>query len=477
MNMKKKLESHAENLWNNHRKLLVILTFFLATQLIIVKAVWNQPPIWYASVYIGMGKRIFSGGLFGLWESFRPLVLPLILGTLWKIGIPMIGVPYLLSTLGATAGLATMYFLTEEIIDKKTALYATGITASTSVFYTWTHQVLTGIPSSFLVFGAAYAVYQRKNILGGGLNSLAFLTRFPSAIVGPALAGYVFLRDVREDFQKAFMNAFYYTATFFTLAAPFFAFNYYRYGDILKPITAGASVPVNANPDKYFFGLFYIREAILANPLLVLMPIGLGIAFYKREKVYGSFAAALIALYGFFTVYGHKEARFMLIFLPLMAVFAARGLKLLEEKVVERSYLSSENFLRAFVVVVLVLTAISFSATYASHQWSNEPRVEFMNEASKLNGTVVGNDPVLTAYGDFRYVQLKSEFVNGTYHRFKDEADYYAIDSGAWYCNEAIPNCEENVASVVGEIDRNHLKKVQIEGHNNNYTIYEVENR
>lgn len=388
----------------------------------------------------------------------------------------MIGIPYLLSTLAATAGLAAMYFLTTEIIDKKTALYATGITASTSIFYTWTHQVLTGIPSSFLVFGAAYAAYQRKNILGGGLNSLAFLTRFPSAIVGPALAGYVFLRDIREDFRKAFMNAFYYTAAFFTLAVPFFLYNYHLYGEFLRPITSGASVPVQANPDTYFFGLYYLREVILANPLFLLLPLGLGLAAYRREKVYGSFAAALLGLYGFFTVYQHKEPRFLLLFLPLMAVFAARGLNFVEGKVVENSRFSSESFVRAFVVIVLVLTAVSFSGTYTANQWTNEYRAEFMQEMEGLEGVVAGNDPVVTVYGDFEYVPLRPENLNQTYGNVKDEADYYVFDSGAWYCNDAIPNCEERVGEVVDEVDRNHLKKVQIEGYNRNFTIYEVEN-
>lgn len=475
--MRREIKKKAENIWEKDRKFLVILAFFLITQLVIVRAVWNQPPIWDASIYIGMGERLFSEGSFGIWESFRPLMLPVILGALWKIGVPMIGVPYLLSTLAASAGLAAVYFLLKKIFTKNIAIYTTGIVASTSLFYGYTHMILTGIPASFLVFGAAYLAYQRDHLFAGGLNSLAFLTRFPAAIVGPGLAGYVFLRDVKDDFWKAFKNAFYYTLGFFAAATPFFLFNQYLYGNFLKPIMGGASVPIQANPEKYFFGLYYLREAIFANPLLMLFPVGLGMVLYKRNWKYGSFAAALFALYGFFTVYQHKEPRFLLLFLPLMAVFAAKGLELVEEEVVSRFDFSSETFMRAFVVVVLILTSISFSVTYSQNQWTNEYRVEFLNEMEDLNGTVAGNYPVVSIYGRFEYIALRPENINDTYNRVRDEVNYYAFDSGAWYCTEAIANCQSNIDAVVNEIEEENIKKVHIEGYNRNFTIYEVSDR
>ncbi|WP_414837993.1 glycosyltransferase family 39 protein [Candidatus Nanosalina sp. VS9-1] len=472
--MRQEIEKHAADIWNNDRKFLLILSVFFLTQLYIVKTVWNQPPIWDASIYIGMGQRLFADGAFGIWEAFRPLMLPVILGTLWKIGVPMIGVPYLLSTVAVSTGLAAVYFLTKKTISRKIALYTAGIVASTTLFYGYTHMILTGIPASFLVFGAAYLAYQRDNLFAGGLNSLAFLTRFPSAIVGPGLAGYVFLRDVKDDFWKAFKNAFYYTLGFFAVATPFFLFNQHLYGNFLRPITAGASVPVQSNPETYFFGLYYLREAVLANPLLVLFPVGLGAVIYMKDWRYGSFAAALFTLYGFFTVYQHKEPRFLLLFLPLMAVFAARGLEIVEEEIVSRFDLTSENFMRAFVVVVLILTSISFSITYSQNQWTNEYRVEFLDEMDQLNGTVAGNYPVISIYGRFEYVALRPESINETYSRIKDEVDYYAFDSGAWYCTDAIPNCQSNIDGVVNEIEEQNIKKVHIEGYNRNFTVYEV---
>ena len=48
-------------------------------------------PLWWDShVYIGMGKYLFSGGEKGVWESFRPLIHPLILGSIWKLKLNVV---------------------------------------------------------------------------------------------------------------------------------------------------------------------------------------------------------------------------------------------------------------------------------------------------------------------------------------------------------------------------------------------------
>jgi len=42
---------------------------------------------WDSSVYLGMGKYVYSFGEVGLYEGSRPLVWPLILGFFWKLGL------------------------------------------------------------------------------------------------------------------------------------------------------------------------------------------------------------------------------------------------------------------------------------------------------------------------------------------------------------------------------------------------------
>ena len=58
---------------------IIILIFLFICANIAFLAFYND--VWWdSSVYIGMGKYIFSSGKSGLWEESRPLVFPLILG-------------------------------------------------------------------------------------------------------------------------------------------------------------------------------------------------------------------------------------------------------------------------------------------------------------------------------------------------------------------------------------------------------------
>jgi hypothetical protein len=45
-----------------------------------------QPEVtWDESVYVGLGKYLYSNGASGIYEPFRPILLPLVLGALWKL--------------------------------------------------------------------------------------------------------------------------------------------------------------------------------------------------------------------------------------------------------------------------------------------------------------------------------------------------------------------------------------------------------
>ncbi|MDO8661514.1 MAG: hypothetical protein Q7K43_06500, partial [Candidatus Woesearchaeota archaeon] len=47
---------------------------------------WHE--VWWDSgVYIGMGKWLWSLSTSGLWEDFRPVLWPIVLGFFWKIGL------------------------------------------------------------------------------------------------------------------------------------------------------------------------------------------------------------------------------------------------------------------------------------------------------------------------------------------------------------------------------------------------------
>jgi 4-amino-4-deoxy-L-arabinose transferase-like glycosyltransferase len=452
----------------DNRAFLAFLAVFTATQLAIVALAWRNPLIWDSAVYAGMGKRLFSAWQYGIWEMFRPLALPVVLGSLWKAGMPLQGFPRILAVTISVTGLSAMHWMLKDLFDRKTALYSTLILMTGFVFYRYSHYVLTGIPSSFLVLTGVYKAHKGKELFSGFFTSIGFLTRFPAAIAAPGISIFLFFRELREDVSfKALKPPLKYSFAFFATTVPYFAFNQYMYGNAFRPLIQGATIPA-MNPDKYFYGIFYLLEAVKSQPLFLFAVPGIYLVLRDREWSYGAFISAFITLYGFFTLYSHKEPRFMLLFLPLMAVFAAKGIVDLES----RNFVSQKTFRSGLVVILTVVLVSSFSISYSQNQWTNDHRIEFMEEAGELNGIVGGNDPVVVLYGNFEFVPIRPENLEDTYGNVKGEADYYAFNSCAWYCTPAIENCESKLSNFTSELEESYNKRFSSQGQSCKYTIY-----
>ena len=67
---------------NKNKYPFILIAIFFLLNLYILQFYKNV--LWDSSVYIGMGKYIFSLGKIGLWESSRAVVWSLLLGLLWK---------------------------------------------------------------------------------------------------------------------------------------------------------------------------------------------------------------------------------------------------------------------------------------------------------------------------------------------------------------------------------------------------------
>src|SRR3989344_870220 len=133
---------------------------------------------WDSSVYIGMGKHIYSSGNSGLWESSRPLVMPLILGLGWKLGIDPVLFGRTLSILFSAAAILMVYLIGLELFSKKTALLAAFFTAFSFNFLFFSPNILTEIPSTFFVLAAFYFFLENRFFLMGIFSGLAIMTRF-----------------------------------------------------------------------------------------------------------------------------------------------------------------------------------------------------------------------------------------------------------------------------------------------------------
>jgi 4-amino-4-deoxy-L-arabinose transferase-like glycosyltransferase len=452
-----------------NREFVLLASVYLVVQFYILFRTWSKPLVWDAAIYTAMGKNLFSMGQYGLWEVFRPPVLPLISGVQWLLGIPALGFSRLVSVIISFASLSTVYLAVNSITDRKMAVMTSAILASTFYFSRYSSMYLTGIAASGLVFLSLYLVWRKKLVTGGVVGGLAFLTRFPSALVGPAAVIYLSIRYYRDrDLRGLVENSAKYTGGFMALAVPYFLLNWHFFGGPLEPITRGVAVPA-ANPDRYLAGVFYLYEAVKVNPVHILVFPGIYWLYRSKRKVLELVLPAFLIFYGFFSFFPHKEARFMLLFLPLMSFLSAAGLRYILEKV--EPPVDARRLVLAGLLVGVAVTGVMTAGIMTP---IDQDSVEYYSQHSELEGLVASNDASIMAYGDFRYLPLPPAELETAYPRAQEEADYFSLNSCAWYCPAELNSCQQVLGGLEEDIRRNYTATFELNTSNCNFGIYRI---
>lgn len=474
--MKENLKRFAEE----NRNFTALASAFILVNLFVVISIWKKPLIWDAAIYTAMGKSLFSLGQHGLWEMFRPPLLPVISGIQWFLGIPALGYSRLISLLISTGVLAALYRFSSDIMDKTKGTIITGVLASTATFAYYTPEFLTGIPASGLVIISLYLAWNQRFLPAGIVGGMAFLMRFPAALIGPAVVAYLAIRFYRQrDFRKFFTHSAIYTSGFMLLAIPYFVINAYLYGNPLAPILRGVAVPAS-NPDTYIVGAYYLIEAVKVNPLHLLSIPGAYLLYKERRRAFELIVPAFILYYGFFTVFPHKEARFMLLFLPLLSIFTGYGSWRLLEMLRDRFDVITETLPKKIgieeisVILLIIGIAVTGGITYSIMTPVNENSAEYYANHSDLEGTVAANDATIMAYGDFSYHALPPSELEGAYDAVDEEAEYLSLNSCAWYCTPQIENCESKIDDLARDAEQRYEKKFELNTSSCSYRIYEV---
>lgn len=475
-----------------HRNPFVFLLFALTAQITIVAVKWGKPLIWDSNVYVGMGKVIFSAGQYGLWESFRPLVLPMISGFSWFLGLPMTNFPRLIAVLISVTGIFVFYRIISDFTDRDTAFTAMMVLASFFIYVKYSSFFLTGIPASLLVVSSVYLVWKEKYFFGGILASLAFLTRFPAALVGPAVIVFLAVKAYRSGkYQEFVESSARYGGGVLLLAVPFMIINQIFYGHPLHPVISGAVIPTG-NPDKYLLGAWFLVESFIQNrylvtTALVLTPFGMYYSIKQDFEKNLLLALTLLVFYGFFSFYPHKELRFMLAFLPFFAYFSTVAV----HKAAAHERIPERKAVWIFRIAVILFFLVSSIQIIGANTWQNTDRREFLDESTVMSGTVVSNTPEVVPYSDHKYIPVRPENLDNSSESIsinsctsekdtgfckaqQDEIDYVAINSCSWYCTPAIDNCQAKIDGFSSQLEKDFEEKVNITGSSCEYRIYEA---
>jgi hypothetical protein len=243
---------------------------------------------WDPPEYLAYGKWMFSG--YGFDVAYRPPVWAMVLGALWRVGLPMPLTMEVLAFLLYAAIPLVPYFAFDD-----SRRYMGLVIIAHPVFAKWSHQPLSHIPAT-LLFVLAYSA---SGPVAGALSALSGLTRFTFLLSVP----FVCWNDPKKWKGALAVLGAYFLWVFLT------------YGSPLAQFRAASSIINSPNYLWFWSGspLFYVG-ALFFSPLLIP-----GLCVRSR------FRLAFLAALAYFTLLPHKEYRFFIDMLPYLAAAASEG--------------------------------------------------------------------------------------------------------------------------------------------------------
>ncbi len=430
------------------RPLLFILILSVVIRIIYLSINW---PLWWdAHVYIGMGKYIFSSGQIGMWESFRPLIHPIIIGAFWKVGLNPIAWSKILDLIFSIISIFLLYKISEKVFNKKIAIISSLIFSLTPVFIMHTGLILTeplaltfGLLSIFLILDQTRLT---RIFFSGIFLSLAFLTKFTAGIFFAAI--FMVLMFKKEKFSVKVKNMFYLSVGFVLPIIPYMIFNYFRYPNLFEPFISGSWIVTTAT---WLYGngyMYYLIDFFFKNPLYLFFFVYVYYFFREKEwrnsnKIIFLLISMLTLIYFTFFV-PRKEPRYLLIAVPFMAIAVAQSVRILHNKL----KLAKKPILwpKSFVILIILLILVPMPANLSFDKAPDfKPEVNRIITENNITGTILSSDPSFVSFLDHKIVTLDGmDFASIIYNLTKNKAEMIFINDCDLLCAPENWNCEES---------------------------------
>ncbi|MBI1935195.1 glycosyltransferase family 39 protein [Candidatus Woesearchaeota archaeon] len=279
---------------------------------------------WDSSVYIGMGKHIYSFGQSGLWEASRPLGWPLMLGFFWKIGLD----PILFGKI--TVGLASLgciiltYLISSKLFGRKTAFFAGLFLAFSPTFFLFGNILYSEIISTFFLLAGIYFFVARKHAFAGLFLGISFITRFFQIFsIIPVIFAYLYCLYKKKYSVK---NIIVFAASFLAPVLPYLLLNLYLYGNIFYPFQLQAFMTKYTGWIYHQGIYFYFIGLAKENFVSIFSIIGIITIFRSKDAMKKSFALMLLLPFLPYILASHKEMRILIPILPFLYIAAGIGL-------------------------------------------------------------------------------------------------------------------------------------------------------
>lgn len=454
-----------------------MLSFVLILSLIERLVTITVPQIvwWDGAIYVGMGKTIYSNGVVGLWESFRPVVWPGILGFFWKIGLDAYFVGIVIVLISSLASVYLAYKIGEKI-RAGSGIYAALIFGFTPTLVIFTPVPLTDIPSLCLGLLALYLLINGSYFLSGLFLSVSFLLRFPQALlfisflIGLAAAFY-YNRKPRPILM--------FIVGFIPLTLAYFILSYFLYHDPLYTIRVGNTVASNSVGPFDNRPFFYIANIIVQNPLYILFFVFI-YAWFKKGKELIKNPAALITLISifllgaYFTLFPHKEPRYALAFMPYLALGAGYGISYLVDS-------ARHKYVYYGVMIFSLLLSLIAPLYVGTYYWLHpsipkEQYAFYTYFSNKPNVRIITSSPQMIVYSDIKILGMDDTW-EGMADRYKTypTADYIALDGCNLICQATdLQECQKAKGALLKSVSSTHSVVFEESFDSCSYRIYKL---
>jgi len=203
---------------------------------------------------------------------------------------------------------------------------------------------------------------------------------------------------------------------------------------------------------------FYFSKTLLENVLFILAPIGIFLSLKKKIHYALPMTLCLLVPLGYFTYLPCRDYRYILVFIPFVAIFSAFALSQLTRKI------------KYFTVLVIIVLAASSLYTIVIAPKSASPNISidryyhFIDNLHPI-GEVWSSNPNHALYSDVKInLVYYPVYDNQTSQRFlsilryDNNISYVLLDTcdGGIICNPVDKVCKDNLQQTISLLRTNY---------------------
>jgi len=436
---------------------------------------------WDAGVYFGMAKYLWSAGSAGLWEHIRPVLWPLVIGAAWTLKLNMVWIARIIEFMLTLISTGLVYALGRKLFSQRAAVLASIIWAFSAIVFSLGFHEYTELPAVTLVLAAVLAFAYFRWFLAGILMSLAFLMKFPAGIFLVVLC----LALLAQRRWKSFILL---GIGFAIPTVAFLIFNQAMYGTMLGPLIAARESILSVlgcNVLRFKPWWQYVAWILADNWLNAFALLGLAVMAMRWKKRYTLPVLALVIPAAYFMQLHCREYRYLVLFLPFVALVTGHGIAFVSEWLERKAVLKRY----AWPVILLVVLGVSVFHGIVFYQ-ENERRTPDLAaeqyarwlQGKQIIGEIWTSNPIISVYTDAPvqklyypiYEQGSATDFNAYLSQHASEIGTVFLDNcgGGIVCPPNDARCEEQLHAMRSFLNENFKQVFYAQSGRCWYAIY-----